>query len=165
MTLRLHDSPRPHRSLGPRLDDPIAGVMRTHWASTTPHATLLEAERLMRLARIRQVPVVVDDVLVGILNHRDVLRASLARLLASEGNVAARHGLLAGVPVAAVMDPSPEVAAPDETIREIALRMLRSGAACIPIVDSSSGTGRMIGLAVESDLLQLAYRPGGDMAA
>jgi CBS domain-containing protein len=142
------------------LDGPIRAVMRAHWASTAPHASLLEAERLMRLARIRQVPVVVDDVLVGLLHHRDVLRASLARLLATEG-MPARHGYLGGVLVAAVMDPAPVTATPGEPIRDVARRMLESGAACIPIVDDADDAGRMIGIAVESDLLRLAYAPGG----
>lgn len=143
-----------------KLGGPIAGVMRSYWASTTPHATLLEAERLMRLARIRQVPVVVDEVLVGMLNHRDLLRASLQRLLATEGEPA-RHGLLGGVPVAAVMDPAPATACPEEPIDAVARRMIETGAACIPIVDTDEHGGRMIGIAVESDLLKLAYAPAG----
>lgn len=153
-------SDRRKASANAALDGPIRAVMRSHWASTTPHASLLEAERLMRLARIRQVPVVVDDVLVGLLHHRDVLRASLARLLATEG-MPARHGYLGGVLVAAVMDPAPVTAAPHEPIRDVARRMLASGAACIPIVDDADDAGRMIGIAVESDLLRLAYAPGG----
>lgn len=148
----------PRNAPNPKLRGPIAAVMRSHWASTTPHATLLEAERLMRLARIRQVPVVVDDVLVGMLNHRDLLRASLARLLATEGE-AARHGLLRAIPVAAVMDPAPAVASPEEPVEEVARRMVERGAACIPIVEKGDGGGRMIGIAVESDLLRLAYAP------
>lgn len=114
----------------------------------------------MRFARIRQVPVLVDDILVGVLGHRDLVRTSLSRLLAVEGPET-RAGLLASLAVAGVMDPSPATATAGESIRTVALRMLECGAPCLPIVDDAGGTpGRMLGIVVESDLLQLAYRDG-----
>ena len=54
--------------------------MRTNFVSAAPDDSLLEADRIMRLARIRHLPVVEKGVLVGLLSHRDVLAASIARL-------------------------------------------------------------------------------------
>lgn len=153
-------SPKTVRRSAPGPEDPVAAVMRVHWASTTPHASLFEAERLMRLARIRQVPVLVDDILVGVLGHRELVRTSLSRLLAVEDSET-RARLLGSLAVSGVMDPRPATATADESIRTAALRMLESGAACLPVVDGAHGTpGRMRGIVVESDLLQLAYRDG-----
>lgn len=140
------------------LATPVGEIMRRHWVSTEPHASLLEAERLMRLARIRQIPVVVDGVLVGLLAHSALLRASLERLLAT-GTGAARHGLMSAVPVAAVMDPRPPVLTPDDTVRDAAARMLGANLACLPVCapERDLDARRMIGLVVESDLLRRAY--------
>ena len=54
--------------------------MRTNFVSAAPDDSLLEADRIMRLARIRHLPVVEKGLLVGLLSHRDVLAASISRL-------------------------------------------------------------------------------------
>lgn len=141
----------------PSFADPVALVMRSRWAVTTPDAKLADAEQIMRLARIRELPVMSGDVLVGILHHRDVLHASVARLLAIGEPRVTRWDLLADLPVAAVMEARPATATADEPIRDVVLRMLRSGVASIPIVADGDNAPCMIGIAVESDLLRLAY--------
>ncbi|RIL04812.1 MAG: hypothetical protein DCC71_12765 [Proteobacteria bacterium] len=154
-------SATPPHAAGDRLRTPVGDLMRRHWVATEPHASLLEAERLMRLARIRQIPVVVDGVLVGLLAHHALLRASLERLLAT-GTSAARHGLMSAIPVAAVMDPRPPVLTPDATLRDAAARMLDAQLACLPVCETDDGDARrMVGLVVESDLLRRAYGSAG----
>lgn len=135
---------------------PVRAVMRANWIATAPNASLYEAERLMRLARVRQIPVEADGVLVGIVGYRDILRASLERLV-REAVEPERTGLLCALPVASVMDSEPTTALPDDPIDAIALRMLERGVACVPVIEA----GRMVGLLVESDLLRRAYSPSG----
>ncbi len=140
-----------------RLDRPIATVMRRHWISTPPQLSLDEAELLMRVAGIRQVPVIADAALVGMLAHRDLLRAALERVL--EHPLERVKDLLANVAVAAVMDRKPPTAAPGEPLIEVARRMVNEHLGCLPVVQAEGDRLLMVGLVVESDLLRLAYAP------
>jgi CBS domain-containing protein len=132
--------------------------MRLHWITLAPHASLEEAERLMRLARVRHLPVEIDGVLVGLITYREVLQASLARLT---GAAAARE-LPGATPVAAVMDAEPPTANPGDPLEIAAQRMIDAGLGCLPVVErSQGGERRMRGLLVESDLLRCAYPASG----
>jgi len=45
-------------------DQSVAGLMRTNFVSAAPDDSLLEADRIMRLARIRHLPIVDKGLLV-----------------------------------------------------------------------------------------------------
>jgi len=96
----------------------------------------------MRLARVRQLPVVADGILVGVLSY--------------PGLVAAR---LAGIAplVQQVMTRVEETAESATTIREVVARMQRARAGCLPIVEPTAAGPLLIGLVTEADLLRLAY--------
>jgi acetoin utilization protein AcuB len=129
--------------------------MRRHWIAASPHASLYEAERLMRLARVRQLPVAENGILVGLLSNYEVLLALLERLIgAAEG--ALLHELLAAMPVAAVMNPHPPVIDADARLEDAAERMIEEAVACLPVVEGDDPE-HMVGLVVESDLLRRAY--------
>ena len=133
--------------------------MRRHWISTPPQLGLDEAELLMRVAGIRQVPVIADAELVGMLGHRDLLRAALERVL--EHPLDRVKDLLVNVTVAEVMDRKPPTAAPGESLIEVARRMVNEHLGCLPVVEGEGNRLLMVGLVVESDLLRLAYAPAG----
>lgn len=136
----------------------VRALMRRHWIAVMPQSSLFEAERLMRLARLRQLPVVAEGVLVGLVDHGEVLRASLDRFVASDA--ASRLG--AGAPVAAVMASNPPTVAPDDPLPLAARRMLEHGMACLPVVETrDADERRIVGLLVESDLLRRAYLRDG----
>ena len=50
--------------------------MREEVITVHPDESLLDADKIMRLARIRHLPVVRDGILVGVVSHRDVLESS-----------------------------------------------------------------------------------------
>jgi len=133
--------------------------MRRYWISTSPQLSLYEAEQLMRVAGIRQVPVISDDVLVGVLDHRDLLRAALEQVL--EHPLELLKNLLATLSVADVMDRQPPTAAPSESLVEVARRMVDEHLGCLPVVEAEGDRLLMVGLVVESDLLRIAYAPAG----
>ncbi len=55
----------------------------THSVSTlSPDDDLMKADAIMRGGRIRHLPVVSDGKLVGLITHRDLLRAQIAALSA-----------------------------------------------------------------------------------
>lgn len=132
-----------------RRDRPVSSLMRRHWIATAPSASVAEVVQLMRLARIRQLPVAAAGILVGLVDHRRILESTLARLRGD-----AEGAPLDAVRVDTVMDPQPPVARPDETVGAAALRMHDAGIGCLPVVEAE---WRLIGLVVESDLLRSFY--------
>ncbi len=131
--------------------------MRTNYVSVAPEESLLEADRIMRLARIRHLPVVDSGRLVGVLSHRDVLDASIARLETCDGVERVEH--LRRIPISAVMQREPYTATENLTLGDAARRMLRLKIGCLPVVRAGRNGDEMIGLVTESDLLRAAYAP------
>ncbi len=119
--------------------------------------TLLEAERTMRLARIRHMPIVDGGMLVGILSHRDVVEAALPKRNEEASERREQH--LRAIPVAEVMRANPWTADPDTQLREAAKRMLSFKIGCLPVVEPSPDGPQLVGLVTESDLLRAAYAP------
>jgi CBS domain-containing protein len=62
------------------LGDPISSVMTPEVHTCTPHVQLTGLARLMTDERVRHVPVVDDDALVGIVSIGDVVKARLDEL-------------------------------------------------------------------------------------
>jgi len=140
-----------------RAEDTVGTLMRRNFISVAPSESLLEADRIMRLARIRHLPVVEGGWLVGVLSHRDVLDASLARL--EQRDPAERTDHLRSIPISEVMQRNPYTADPHTTLADAARRMLRLKIGCLPVVRRGSDGEELVGLITESDLLRAAYVP------
>lgn len=139
------------------LGHPVESLMRRRFISVTPEESLYQADRLMRLARIRHLLVVEDGVLVGILSHRDILEASIARLedcLPQE-----RSGYLRSIPVRRMMRHTPETVPPACPLQDAAARMVQFRIGCLPVVEHAPEGPRLRGLITETDLLRAAYDP------
>ena len=135
----------------------VQDLMRRDFVSLAPGDSLLEAERTMRLGRIRHLPVIEDGLLVGILTHRDLLEGSLASV--REVAVADRIEHLRATPVERVMRRDPWTVEPETSLRDAAQRMLHLKIGCLPVVNSGERGPVVIGLITESDLLRAAYEP------
>ena len=131
--------------------------MKREFVTMHPEETLLEAERIMRLARIRHMPIVDGGLLVGVVSHRDVVEWALP--VRDEESSKQRNQHLRVIPVAEVMSASPWTADPDTTLREAAERMLSFKIGCLPVVERSRDGLHLVGLVTESDLLRAAYTP------
>lgn len=140
-----------------RLSRPIASVMRRHWIAAPPRLNVYEAQRMMRLAGIRHLPVLSERALVGVLGHGDLLRAALEQLLLHPASPAI--DVLTAIPVEDVMDREPPMALASDSMVEAARRMVDAHLGCLPVVERSGDAVRMVGLVVESDLLRIAYAP------
>lgn len=138
-------------------DRTVGERMRRDFVSMAPDEKLLEAERIMRLGRIRHMPVLDRGELVGILSHRDVADAALSS--AAEASPDERVEHLRRIPISRVMQRSVRVVEESTTLREAALQMLRYKIGCLPVVERAGESLRMIGLVTESDLLEAAYLP------
>ena len=106
------------------------------------------ADDIMRLGRIRHLPVVADGHLVGILSQRDLYRAALSSLL--QLGYRAEKEWLAKVGVRAVMTPAVVTVTPATTVRAAIELMLEKKIGCLLVVEG----GRLVGLVTETDCLR-----------
>ena len=105
----------------------------------------------MDLGRVRHFPVLQDGGLVGIVSQRDLMAASLTRVLDFEG--AHRRAFLHSVEVREVMTRSVRTVTPDTTLAEVARLLDRHKIGCVVVMDGE----RPVGLVTETDLLARAY--------
>lgn len=134
----------------------VADVMQREFVAVPSDEPLLEAQRTMKLARLRHLLVVEDGLLVGILSYRDLQDELLERSAREAG--AAGIESLGRVPVREAMVPAPYYVRPDTSAAEAARRMLRLHLGCLPVCENGGGSLRLIGLLAESDLLRAAWK-------
>jgi len=107
------------------------------------------ADDVMRLGRIRHLPVLDDDErLVGIVSQRDLFRGALARALGY--GVHAQQKLLGQLLVKEVMTNDPISIAPDAPLAAAARLMLERKIGALPVVEE----GRLVGILTESDFVK-----------
>ena len=126
----------------------------------TPDVTTLQrndkltlADDIMRLGRIRHLPVLDEDgQLAGILTQRDLFRGALAKAL-GYGERAQRQ-LMDTLVVKEVMTSEVLTTTPDTPLAEAAKVLVERKIGCLPVVDG----GRLIGIITEADFVALATR-------
>lgn len=133
-------------------DQPVGELMRRHFVTLAPGDRLDLADDVMKLGRIRHMPVLDGDRLVGVVSQRDLLAASLSKALDFE--VKERRVFLKSVAVSEAMTPDPVTISPESSAGEAARLLVRRKIGCLPVVDAK---GVMVGLVTETDLLRAAY--------
>lgn len=109
------------------------------------------ADELLRLNRIRHLPVVREGRLVGLITHRDLLKAT---------------GLKCPDPTkqplwaADIMNREVRTVRPDTALREAVGMMLDNKYGCLPVVGED---GRLVGILTEADLVRYAQQLIGDL--
>ncbi len=140
---------------------PVADIMRTEFASLRPDDRLDLADQVMKLGRVRHLPVLDGDGrLVGIVSNRDLLEASLTSVLSFE--TAERRGFLRSIGVSEVMKSEVVTVRAKTPLGVASARMIRNKIGCLPVVRED---GTMVGLVTETDLLIAAYLPETDGGA
>lgn len=113
--------------------------------------TLAFAEELMTVERIRHLPVVDGDVLVGLLSQRDILAASISSL--SQPSEEDDLSLKRKVEVAQVMRGDVETVTPETSALRAAERMLAEKIGCLPVIDERH---HLVGIVTDADYVKLA---------
>ena len=126
--------------------------MQREFATVRSDERLDFVDDVMALGRVRHMPVVDDGKLVGIVSQRDLLAASLSRVL--EFDRQERRTFLRSIDVREVMSSRPITVPPATPLRDAAALMLRHKIGCLPVVGPG---GEAIGLVTETDLLRAAY--------
>jgi CBS domain-containing protein len=133
----------------------VRDVMRADFVTVTADDSLLEALRIMQLARLRHLLVERDGYLVGVLTYRDLQDRTLGQLRSRQR--APVEQLLREVGVREAMMDSPFVISPDATAREAARRMCNLRVGCLPVCEEGANGPQLVGILTESDLLRAAY--------
>ena len=103
---------------------------------------------MMRDNRIRHVPVLDGDKLVGIVSDRDV-RSALPSRHALQRGTASLGDTLLGAKVSQVMSAMPITIGSDASVREAAQLMCRHKIGALPVVDAE----KLIGIISAEDIL------------
>ncbi len=127
-------------------------MTRSSLVTLTETQNLAKAEELLRLHRIRHLPVVREGKLVGLVTHRDLLRAAAQR----GGTDPAQHPLWASD----VMVRDVKTVLADTPTREALKQMLDNKFGCLPVV---TGDGTLIGILTEADMVRYAQHLIEDM--
>jgi CBS domain-containing protein len=110
------------------------------------------ANDIMRLGRIRHMPVVSANRLVGVLSQRDLFRAAVSSVLTFPPKV--EREWLAKIRVDEVMVAPAVAARPEWPILRAVETMLDKKIGCLPVVDDDE----LVGLLSETDCLHLLAR-------
>lgn len=129
----------------------VREMMTTPVTTLEPNDNLAFAEELMTVERVRHLPVVDGDVLVGILSHRDIAAASipLENDPSTEQDIAAKRK----VRVDDVMHHDIETVGPDEDAVKAADILLAQKVGSLPVVDERR---HLMGIVTESDFVSIA---------
>lgn len=121
--------------------------MRTSLITLTKDATLAQARALLHTHRIRHLPIVEGDRLLGIVTDRDLRQASPSSAAGISPDRTA--AFLAQIPVTEAMVKDVRTVSPFTTIEEAARLMIEHKIGCLPVTEGD----RLVGIITETDIL------------
>jgi CBS domain-containing membrane protein len=140
----------------PKKTSVVRDLMSSELVTLMRNDALSLADDVMRLGRIRHMPVIDEDgELTGIVSQRDMLHGALASVLGY--GTRGRTKLLQSLLVKEVMTGDPTTTTPDTSLRDAAKIMTRQKIGCLPVVDG----GKLVGILTESDFV-FAFINGSD---
>lgn len=125
----------------------VVDVMTENPLSVTPSETVGQADELMTENGIRQLPVVKDRELVGIITDRDIRSFLSASLLSAPEE---REKALA-TQVNAVMTSRPLTLSPEDDLQDAVELLLEEKFGSVPVVNGAEG---LVGIVTYIDLLR-----------
>jgi CBS domain-containing membrane protein len=112
------------------------------------NASLVTADEIMRLGRIRHIVAVDEDgSLAGVLSQRDLFLGGLLRALGYGSHAKSRALEMLVVKEAMVADAV--TTTPDTPLSKAAATMLEQKIGCLPVVEG----GKLVGIITESDFV------------
>ncbi|MEE9220995.1 MAG: CBS and ACT domain-containing protein [candidate division NC10 bacterium] len=126
----------------------IAKIMSSAPVVVEPKVPLREAYRVMAEHRIRHIPVVSADGLVGVISDRDVREALPSPM--SPGEAMEFAAAMDRIPVWEVMAEGVVTVTPRTSLAEAAHMLAGRKIGCLPVLDA----GRLVGIVTETDMLQ-----------
>ncbi len=128
----------------------VKGLMTRDVFSLKKDDNLAAARDLMKLARIRHIPIVDNnDNFIGLITHRDILSATISRLAGIAPEI--QEELDATIPISEIMRTDVTTTTPETTLKDAASVLLKHKYGCLPVIDGT----KLVGILTEADFLSL----------
>jgi CBS domain-containing protein len=118
--------------------------------TVTPDTSLLEAQRLMGTKRIRSLPVMDEEKLVGLVTRTDMVKVEPSRFVSPENQEQSLSILLQSIDK--IMTRKLITTTPGENLVNIARTMLERKIHCLPVLNKE---GQLCGVITDSDLFRM----------
>jgi CBS domain-containing protein len=135
----------------------VKEVMVKEVATLDVNDELSLANDIMRLGRIRHLPVVDGTRLAGIISERDLFRSSLAQALGYGGP--ASRDLMKTLRIKDIMVKEVTTISPETKLCEAVKLMMDKKIGCLPVVENE----RLVGLITETDIMLQYLKDCGAM--
>ncbi len=131
-----------------KLDIPIRELMSRDVHTVTKDQEINEAIALLQKHRIRHIPVVQGERIVGMLSRTDINRLSFGALFDTEAQ--ADEGILDMLSISQVMTGHPRTVGPDQPLRRVAEIFSEEEYHALPVVEGD----RLVGIVTTTDLIR-----------
>lgn len=131
----------------------VRDLMITDVITLNEHDSLDLARMEMSLARIRHLPVIRGDRLVGLVTHRDILRAMCS--VFAELDDPDQDDVLRNIPVREIMSSKIRTVSPTTRAADAGRTLLATKLGCLPVVEEGD---RLVGIITEADFVDLAVQ-------
>lgn len=131
----------------------VEGYMTSDLVVVDPDTSLLEAQRLMGIKRIRSLPVVEDGKLVGLVTRTDMVKVEPSRFASPHNQEQSLAILLQ--PIEKIMTRRLVTTTPKANLVSVASTMLENKIHCLPVLDDD---GQLIGIITDSDLFRMVVK-------
>jgi acetoin utilization protein AcuB len=135
-------------------DDRVRDLMKTEVITTSPNTTARDAWKIMEKNRIRHLPVVIDDRLVGMLSERELYLYLTTYAIYGSGKAAPAPAEapadLVHIRIETIMARDPYTVGPGATLEEAARLMAFHRLSAVPVVE---GERKLVGILTTQDIL------------
>ncbi|MCA9581507.1 MAG: CBS domain-containing protein [Myxococcales bacterium] len=130
----------------------VSDLMSTDLYTLPEDADFTSANEIMKLERVRHIPVVRGKKLVGLVTHRDLLGAQVTLLLAAREAAESDDDRAVSVSVSDIMSEALLTCRPNEPADDAARMMLDAKVGCMLVVEDD----RLVGILTETDVMSWA---------
>ncbi len=128
----------------------VKNWMSTELIFVDENISIINAIKIMKDNRIRRLPILKEERLIGIVTDRDLKEASPSK--ATSLDVHELYSVVSEIKVKDVMSKDPATVLPDDTIMKAASIMLENKISGIPVL---SEEGKLVGIITETDIFKL----------
>jgi len=124
----------------------VSDYMTPDPLTLAPEDSLMQALEIMRLKKVRRLPVTAGGALVGLVTEGDLKRAEPSMLSQTEEDF---NRVMEGTPASRIMIQNPMTVAPDTPLLEAADTLYETKYGALPVV----AEGRVVGILTVGDLV------------
>ena len=132
-------------------------IMKGDIVSISQEEKIDLVDEIMGNGNIRHMPVTRGGRVVGIVSHRDLLKAMFSTVI--EFSKEDRKDLLKETELSQVMAKEVQCTHPEESVVDAVQRMLDHNVGCLPVVDQNH---ELVGLVTDTDAMQLLVDTFGE---